>query len=176
MNHTVLNLLHKCHTLKNLKTLHSRLVIEGSVKSSDIVLNKILRIYFCFGESDCAHKLFDQVPEPNAFLWTSMIHGYVENQKYIESFCMFKCMLGLSVLPLNFTVMSVVKALARSGRLRDGEAVYGFVWKCGFVFDVMVQNAMIDLFMRCGEVGLARLVFDEMYERDVVTWNSMIGI
>lgn len=175
MNHTVLNLLHRCHTLKTLKTIHSCLVVEGSANSSDIVLNKILRFYFRFGEIDYAHKLFDQVPEPNAFLWTSMIHGYVESKKYGESFSMFKCMLDESVSPLNFTVMSVVKALARSGRLKDGEAVYGFVWKCGFVFDVMVQNAIIDLFMRCGEVDLARLVFGEMNEKDVVTWNSMVS-
>uniref|UniRef100_A0A175YJW4 Pentatricopeptide repeat-containing protein n=1 Tax=Daucus carota subsp. sativus TaxID=79200 RepID=A0A175YJW4_DAUCS len=175
MNHKVLNLLNRCHTLKDLKSLHSRLVIEGSVNSSDILLNKVLRFYFRYGEINYAHKLFDQVPEPNAFLWTSMIHGYVENKKYGESFGMFRCMLGLSIPPLNFTVMSVLKALARSGGLKEGEAVYGFVRKCGFGFDVMVQNAVIDLFMRCGEVDLARLVFDEMSEKDVVTWNSMIS-
>ncbi|KAE8686736.1 AUX/IAA transcriptional regulator family protein [Hibiscus syriacus] len=80
-----------------------------------------------------------------------------------------------SVLPLNFTLASVLKSLARLVRVRDGEAVYGLGFKCGFCFDLIVQNAVIDFFMRCGEVDLARRVFDEMEEKDLISWNSMIS-
>ncbi|KAL6953536.1 hypothetical protein U1Q18_045866, partial [Sarracenia purpurea var. burkii] len=122
-----------------------------------------------------AHKLFDEIPQPNSFLWTSMIHGYVENREYTEALTMFSRMRSQLVEPLKFTICSVLKALARQTKLKDGEVLYGFVLKSGFGYDLFVQNAMIDLFMRCGKVDFARRVFDEMHEKDVISWNSMIS-
>ncbi|KAI3790781.1 hypothetical protein L2E82_04075 [Cichorium intybus] len=83
-------------------------------------------------------------------------------------------MLRDSVAPLNFTIITVLKGLAREARLRHGEVVYGFVLKCGFDSDIMVQNSMLDFLMRCGKPDLARYLFEEMHENDIVSWNSMI--
>ncbi|GAV69592.1 PPR domain-containing protein/PPR_2 domain-containing protein, partial [Cephalotus follicularis] len=107
--------------------------------------------------------------------WTALIHGYIENVQYNEALSMFSLMLSESVEPLNFTIASVFKALAREKKVKDGAGVYGVVFKLGFGFDLIVQNAVIDFFMRCGEVGFARRVFDEMHEKDIVSWNSVIS-
>ena len=80
-----------------------------------------------------------------------------------------------SVEPLNFKICVLLKAFARKTRLKDGEVLYGFVLKYGFGYDLIVQIAMIDLFMRCGKVDFARWVFDEMHGKDVISWNSMIS-
>ncbi|KAL4308187.1 hypothetical protein GQ457_01G022230 [Hibiscus cannabinus] len=175
MNPSVLRLLNKAQSLKSLKYIHARVFIDGSFASSDFILNKFIRLYARFGSLQYAHKLFDQIPQPNAFLWTALIHGYVENRSYPEALSLFLRMWEHSVLPLNFTLASVLKSLTRLERLKDGEAVYGLGLKCGFCFDLIVQNAVIDLFMRCREIDLARRVFDEMDEKDLVSWNSMIS-
>ncbi|PSR92781.1 Pentatricopeptide repeat-containing protein [Actinidia chinensis var. chinensis] len=175
MNHTLSHLLQGCQSLRSLKSIHARLMIDGSIASSDLILNKILRLYSRFGATDYAHKLFDEIPQPNSFLWTSMIHGYVENCEYTQGLATFSWMRSESVDPLNFTICSVLKALARLTRLKDGVVLYGFVLKSGFGCDLIVQNAMIDLFMRCGKVDFARWVFNEMHEKDVISWNSMIS-
>ncbi|PWA98346.1 tetratricopeptide-like helical domain-containing protein [Artemisia annua] len=174
MKSSVLNFLNNCQNLKSLKPFHSHLVVNGTFSSSDIVLNKIIRLYFRFGSPQDAHKVFDKIPQPNVFLWTSMVHGHVENKLYSDGFLLFRRMLRDSVVPLNFTITAVLKGLAREARVRDGETVYGFVLKYGFDFDVMVQNSTIDFFMRCGKMDLARCVFDEIHEKDTVSWNSMI--
>lgn len=174
MKSSVLNFLNSYQTLKSLKSFHSHLVVNGIFSSSDIVLNKIIRLYFHFGLPQDAHNVFDKIPQPNVFLWTSMIHGHVENKLYSDGFLLFRRMLRDSVVPLNFTITAVLKGLAREARFRDGEAVYGLVLKYGLDFDVMVQNTMIDFFMRCGKTDLARYVFDEIHEKDIVSWNSMI--
>ncbi|KAA8527696.1 hypothetical protein F0562_035435 [Nyssa sinensis] len=174
MNHSLLRLLHNCLTLRSLKSIHARLLVGGSF-TSDLSLNKILRLYSRFGALDYACKVFDEIAQPNAFLWTSMIHAYVENRGYTEALNLFHRMRSESVPPLNFTISSVLKALAREARLKDGEAIYGFIVKYGIGFDLIVQNAMLDLFMRCGRVDFARGVFNEMHEKDIVSWNSMIS-
>ncbi|KAI8003616.1 Pentatricopeptide repeat-containing protein [Camellia lanceoleosa] len=175
MNHTLSHLLQSCQTLRFLKSIHARLTIDGSIASSDFILNKILRLYSRFGATEYGRKLFDKIPQPNSFLWTSVIHGYVQNFQYTEALTLFSRMRTESVEPLNFTICSVLKALARQTRLKDGEAVFGFVLKYGFGYDMIVQNALLDLFMRCGKVDFAKRVFHEMHERDVVSWNSMIS-
>lgn len=175
MNEAVFHLLRTCKTLNRLKSVHAHLLVCGSIASSDLVLNKIIRLYFRFGATDYARKVFDEITEPNPFLWTSMIHGYVENSQHTDAFSLFRDMCIRDVTPLNFTISSILKALGRLKWLRDGEGMFGFIWKCGFGFDLVVQNSVIDCFMRCGEVDCARRVFDGMEEKDVVSWNSMVS-
>lgn len=80
-----------------------------------------------------------------------------------------------SVQPLSFTLLSVLKASARRSRMRDGESIHSLVLKYGFDSDPMVQNSVIDMYSRCGEVDIARRVFDGMYLKEVISWNSMIS-
>ncbi|XP_009781131.1 pentatricopeptide repeat-containing protein At2g20540-like [Nicotiana tabacum] len=175
MNQTVSHLLQTCKTQKCLKSIHAHLLVCGSIALSDLVLNKFIRLCSRFGAMDYARKLFDEITEPNPFLWTSMIHGYVENSQHIEAFSVFRDMRDRDVVPLNFTISSILKALGRLKWLRDGEGMFGLIWKCGFGFDLLVQNAMIDCFMRCGEVDCARRLFDGMEEKDIISWNSMVS-
>lgn len=80
-----------------------------------------------------------------------------------------------SVQPLSFTLLSALKASARLSRMRDGESIHGLVLKYGFDSDPMVQNSVIDMYSRCGEVDIARRVFDGMCLKEVISWNSMIS-
>lgn len=175
MNYSLLQLLNKTHSLKSVKSIHSHLILNNLLISSDLILNKLLRLYSRFGAIDYACKLFDVIPQPNPFLWTSLIHGFVENFKYTEAFNAFTRMHSGSVEPLNFTIASVLKGLSREKRLKEGEEIYGFVFKKGFGSDLIVQNAVLDFSMRCGKVDFARSLFDEMKEKDVVSWNTMVS-
>ncbi|KAK0607344.1 hypothetical protein LWI29_013574 [Acer saccharum] len=157
MNHSLLQFVKKANSLKSFKSIHSHLIISGTINSSYLILNKLLRIYSRFGAIDYSRKLFDEIPQQNEFLWT------------------FVRMLSESVTPLNFTIASVLKALAREKRVKEGKGIYGFVLKSGFSFDLIVQNAVLDLFMRCGETDFTRWTFDEMDEKDVVSWNTMVS-
>lgn len=40
---------------------------------------------------------------------------------------------------------------------------------------MFVDSALVDMYAKCGSVGDARQVFDEMFQRDLVSWNSMVA-
>lgn len=46
--------------------------------------------------------------------------------------------------------------------------------KLGYVSDVYVQNSLMGVYASCGTMGLCRKVFDEMPQRDVVSWTVLI--
>lgn len=57
-----------------------------------------------------------------------------------------------------------------------GREVHGVVFKLGFDGDVFVGNTLLVLYGNCGFFHDAMKVFDEMCERDKVSWNTVIGL
>ena len=49
------------------------------------------------------------------------------------------------------------------------------MFKAGWDGDEHVNHSLTTMDTRCGEMGFARKVFDEMGDRDLVSWNSMIS-
>ena len=43
------------------------------------------------------------------------------------------------------------------------------------IFDDIVGNSVIDMYSKCGKLEAAQRVFDKTLEKDVYSWNSMIG-
>ncbi|KAJ6704903.1 hypothetical protein OIU79_009751 [Salix purpurea] len=76
--------------------------------------------------------------------------------------------------PDSITIVSILPAVADIGLLRIGMAVHGYVLRAGFEPLVNVSTALLDMYSKCGSVRFARVIFDGMDHRTVVSWNSMI--
>jgi len=59
--------------------------------------------------------------------------------------------------------------------LVHGKIGHCLVFKAGLDGDEHVNHSLTTMDARCGEMGFARKVFDEMGDRDLVSWNSMIS-
>ncbi|XP_010270718.1 PREDICTED: pentatricopeptide repeat-containing protein At4g21065-like isoform X1 [Nelumbo nucifera] len=58
---------------------------------------------------------------------------------------------------------------------RQGSSqIHSFLIKSGFESDIFVSTAMIDVYAKCGFMFSARRVFDEIPERNLISWNSMM--
>nr|GEZ37258.1 pentatricopeptide repeat-containing protein At1g31430 [Tanacetum cinerariifolium] len=129
------------------------------------------------GNLSYAQRVFDTIETRNLFVYNVMIKGYVKKQVFEKGVFLFEQMRVFDgIKPDNYTYPFVFKAI---GGLRDGKMggkVHGFVLKSGDVFDCYVSNSVMDMY---GELGLsedARKVFDEMSERDLVSWNVLISV
>ncbi|KAF2317809.1 hypothetical protein GH714_041124 [Hevea brasiliensis] len=84
----------------------------------------------------------------------------------------------VAVEPNGFTYSFLLSGCARSGLLREGEQVHGRVLVKGYCSNVFVQTNLVNLYAMAGAdfgVGYARRVFDDMGDRNVVSWNSMLA-
>lgn len=113
--------------------------------------------------------------EKDSVSWSIMISGLAKFGDHLNSFRTFRELIRSRTTPLdNFTLPMVIRSCRACSDLRAGGAVHGVAWKNGFNSDRFVYAALVDLYAKCGASETARKLFDEMPQRDLVTWTVMI--
>ncbi|XVF37095.1 hypothetical protein REPUB_Repub19eG0115900 [Reevesia pubescens] len=79
---------------------------------------------------------------------------------------------GLYYLAL---VPSIFKACASASTQTYGKSLHAESIKSGVAIDLHTGSSLLSMYSKCGNLVDSRKVFDEMPERNVVTWNAMIG-
>ncbi|WCJ27232.1 Pentatricopeptide repeat (PPR) superfamily protein [Euphorbia peplus] len=174
---TYCNLLQLCadkNSLRDGKHVHS-LISSNGVLVDSVLGAKLVFMYVTCGDIRAARMIFNQIANEKVFLWNLMLNGYAKIGDFVESVCFFKKMLDFGIEMNSHTFSCILKCFGVLGSLRDGECVHGYLLKSGFGSNTFVVNSLISFYFKVGNVEAARNVFDEMTDRDVVSWNSMIS-
>ncbi|XP_068655655.1 pentatricopeptide repeat-containing protein At5g66520-like [Aristolochia californica] len=126
------------------------------------------------GDVDSACFLFDEAPVKDRGIWGSMISGYVQNNCFKEGLKLFQLMQLTNVDLDESVLVSVLGACAQLGALELGIWIHKYVERIGLSVGVRFGTALVDMYNRCGRLGLAKKVFNELPQRDSVCWNVMI--
>ncbi|KAG0485631.1 hypothetical protein HPP92_009710 [Vanilla planifolia] len=119
---------------------------------------------------------FDRCPCHTVFSCTAMINGFVQNCMNTDALLTFRKMLCSGLMPNEITFTCLVRACIGIGELDLADNVVGMVIKTAFIRKLSVCNSLITLYVRLGDVGVARKLFDEMPERDVVSWTALLDV
>ncbi|XP_058108175.1 pentatricopeptide repeat-containing protein At3g12770-like [Magnolia sinica] len=159
---------------KDLTQIHSHIIKTGS-RDSNFIVTKFVHTASNLGEVRYARQLFDEIPCPNVFLWNAIIRGYSRHDSSDEALQLYCRMQWEGVGPDGFTLPHVLKACSGLLALEMGRRVHGQIYRHGLESDVFVQNGLIAMYAKCGVVDRARLVFDGIYDRTVVSWTSIVS-
>eukprot|EP01018_Ginkgo_biloba_P022935 Gb_12722 [translate_table: standard] len=121
-----------------------------------------------------ALQLFNKMPKRDVISWNVMIAGYEQNGHCEEALYLFSQMQWAGVKPDHTTFTSILSACGSLAALEQGKQVQGYITKIGIVADIPMGNSLITMYSKCGSLEDARLVFNEMPSRDVVSWNAII--
>ncbi|KAG9457599.1 hypothetical protein H6P81_002107 [Aristolochia fimbriata] len=126
--------------------------------------------------------LFDAMPERNEVAWTVMIAAYVEGGYSRKALRLLSCYLwprphsnGVCTNLNYITICSILSACAQSGDSTVGAWIHLYVTKMSDISHLKIGTALVDMYVKCGMLERARLLFDRMPQRNVVTWNAMLG-
>ncbi|XVE76279.1 hypothetical protein DITRI_Ditri12bG0159300 [Diplodiscus trichospermus] len=156
------------------KQLHARIVLSSVIPDS-FLASKLISFYSKINSIRQAHYLFDKIPRKSTFSLNALLIAYSQHEMFADTLRLFSSY-GNVIRPDNFTITSLLKALWNSVCEKVlAKEVHCFVLRGGFNEDVFVSNGLITYYSKCEEFGLARKVFDKMFKRDIVSWNSMIS-
>ncbi|ERN17633.1 hypothetical protein AMTR_s00059p00175950 [Amborella trichopoda] len=162
--------------MKDLKKIHGHM-ITNDLQREGYALEKLLS--FCavspLGDLDYGFLVFNQIQEPNRFMWNTIIRGFSNSPYPKEAFFLYKQMLNQGLFPNNFTFPFVLKACTQLSSIREGKIVHTHITKLGFTCQIVVQNALLHTYVASGSIPLARQLFDEITHKNIISWNSMIG-
>ncbi|GAB2298971.1 hypothetical protein Dimus_033047 [Dionaea muscipula] len=90
----------------------------------------------------------------------------VSKQLFHDYFLTYQTL--VPILPL------LIKASHLSHSYHAGVQLHGFSIKAALLPDTVVSNSLISMYSKFSEITSARKLFDEMPQRDTVTWSSMV--
>jgi pentatricopeptide repeat protein len=137
----------------------------------------LMNMYFACGSVVAARRVFEEMPARDVVVWTGMVSGYVNSGMHRNAVEVFQEMRGAGdlVWPNEATVVSVASACAGLGSLEYAKGLHSYVQKIGLEGELIVRNALLDMYGKCGGIESARGLFRLMREKDLHSWTAMIS-
>ncbi|TKW27056.1 hypothetical protein SEVIR_3G232200v4 [Setaria viridis] len=174
--------LRACATFRDVLRAHGH-AVRLCLSQSSYVATQIVHLCNAHGRAEHAARVFAQVPDPNLHLHNAMIKAYAQNHLHRDAVEVYVRMLRCLPLPSSggfsggdrFTYPFLLKACGGLAAVELGRQVHAHVVRSGCEAHDIVRNSMIEMYTRCGDLSLARKVFDEMRNKDAVSWNTLIS-
>ncbi|PRQ26235.1 putative tetratricopeptide-like helical domain-containing protein [Rosa chinensis] len=128
------------------------------------------------GELDAARQFFNDMPDRNVVSWNAMIAGYAQNNQPTEAVKLFHDMVESGFAPIENSLVCVLSACGQLSCLDLGRWIHQYYVHGNHIqLGVILGNALIDMYAKCGCLTSATELFNEMPEKNLVSWNTMIA-
>ncbi|GJR99821.1 pentatricopeptide repeat-containing protein [Tanacetum coccineum] len=154
---------------------HARSLFDQMNKRDMVTWHTMIDSYVKVGDMMAARELFDVMEHRNVISWSSMINGYSQHGDPKEALNVYNQMLSHDIKADKFCVVGAISSCAQLGALDQGRWIHMYLKKKKITVDIVVNTALVDMYMKCGSTEEARAVFNSMSERNVVSWNVMIS-
>ncbi|KAL7153282.1 hypothetical protein ABFS83_04G156900 [Erythranthe nasuta] len=167
--YTYSSVLRACEGLTNLKQLHC-CIIKVGLELDVFVRSALIDIYSRWGEVKSALSIFDEMVTSDLVVWNSVIGGFAQNSEGDEALNLYMRMKRSGFRADQSTLTSVLRGCTSLALLELGRQVH--VIK--FDRDLVLNNALLDMYCKCGSLEDASIVFTRMAVKDVISWSTMI--
>ncbi|KAK9134196.1 hypothetical protein Syun_013526 [Stephania yunnanensis] len=150
---TMLSVVRGCNALESdhsyCRSIHC-FVIRTGLCLDVSVINAILDSYSNLGDLEAAKKIFDDIASKDVISWTTMMGLLVRHEHASDALKLFYEM--------------------KLGRLVHCQAIAS-----GFALDILVANAIVAMYSKCGDLKSSKSMFSQINGKTLVSWTSMIS-
>ncbi|KAI3468173.1 hypothetical protein Pfo_024836 [Paulownia fortunei] len=150
-------------------------VMEKGMELNSYIGSALINMYGKCGELESARRVFNCIKRKEVVTWNAMITGYAQNGQSDETLSLFNAMMETGPEPNEITLIAVLSACASIGALDLGKWIDEHASKRGFQHNIYVATALVDMYSKCGNLEYASRVFENMPQRNQVSWNTMIS-
>ena len=157
--------------------LHADIVKRGLLQKSPYVGSSLINMYAKCGHFAKATQVLEEIPIRNIASWNAIISGYAHHSRRYQALHCLEYLDCEGFSPNSVTFICILKACGTTPAYEDvGKQIHEKIVKSGFLCkDVLVGNALVDMYAKCGALEKAQQVLEELPIRDVVSWNALIA-
>lgn len=149
-------------------------ILQAGYGSNLVVCNATIDMYATCGTMIDALKVFHKLPRPDAVSWCTIITGYLEHGQGLRAQNLFQQMQQHACHFDQALFVCSLKVCSSRGALEQGKLVHAHVLETHLVFDLLIGNALVHMYISCGSFLDAWRVFLALRKRNIVTWSTMI--
>ncbi|KAL0924771.1 hypothetical protein M5K25_005628 [Dendrobium thyrsiflorum] len=169
LTNALIDMYMKCGSLELARSLFDALKNKSMVSWTTMIVG-----YAKFGFLDVSRRLFDEMQEKDVIPWNALLAGYVQSRQAKDAVALFLEMQASSVEPDEITLVSLLSACSQLGALEMGMWAHQYIKKRKFSLSVALGTALVDMYAKCGNIEKASFIFEEMLEKNALTWTAMI--
>lgn len=155
-------------TLKQLQCC----IIKVGLELDVFVRSALIDSYCKWGEPRAALSIFNEMVTSDVVVWNSIIGGFAQNSDGDEALNLFIRMKRSGFWADQSSLTSVLRGCTSLALLELGRQVHVHVIK--FDRDLVLNNALLDMYCKCGSLDDANSVFTRMAVKDVISWSTMV--
>ncbi|KAJ4834479.1 hypothetical protein Tsubulata_005628, partial [Turnera subulata] len=173
---TITSVLRACGRLEDLQFgmfVHDYILRNG-IECDITTSNVLIDTYAKCRDLLAAQKVFDTMKCRDIVSWNSLLSGYIQDGNFDQAMRLFK-MIQMDFRPDSITTVKILTVATELADINFGKEIHCLVLKLGFNSDLVVGNALVCVYAKCGEMHNSLKVFENMSIHDIVTWNAIIA-
>ncbi|KAH7294255.1 hypothetical protein KP509_28G062700 [Ceratopteris richardii] len=176
---TFVSILKACCCVEELERgggIHAEIERRGLLDRNLVIGNALIDMYAKCGFPARAEEVFDRIPVRNVVTWTSLMSGYIEHGQEDKALKCFEQMQLEGISPDSLTFACGLRACASIGDTLKAQEIHADFEKKGLSFgDFVVNNVLLEMYIKLGSSALAEHVFDKLPTQDVDSWNVLLA-
>ncbi|XP_027191731.1 pentatricopeptide repeat-containing protein At2g22410, mitochondrial [Cicer arietinum] len=149
-------------------------VLKFGFEFDIFVHNASITMLLSYGELRAAYDMFDKSRVRDLVTWNSMVTGCVRRGLANEAIKIYNEMVAEKVKPNEITMIGMISSCSQLQDLNRGREFHRYIEEHGLELTVPLTNALMDMYVKCGELLAARVLFDNLAQKTLFSWTTMV--
>ncbi|KAH7279208.1 hypothetical protein KP509_37G010300 [Ceratopteris richardii] len=151
------------------------LFISSALRCNVHDTNCIIDMYGQCGYVNLARRTFEESEYRDQISWNVLIAAYSQSKQSKEALFIVRQMQTEGLSQGSYTLINLISGFCDSIAVLEGKRVYATIIGSSMEGDIGITNSLLNMFVRSGALNDARIFFDMVINKDIITWNTLLA-